>query len=59
MDHDYELATYERMEANIHHKDRLLKSASYYASIRPVNAAREEAAKAAAAEAKARRRGER
>jgi NADH-quinone oxidoreductase subunit I len=57
MDHDYEIASYDR---NVMNLDSLLKPASYYASIRPENAAREdearrakEAAKAAAAAAKA------
>ncbi len=55
MDHDYELASYTR---NIYPMEKLLKSADYYAGIRPLNAAREdearkakEAAKAAKAEA--------
>ncbi len=46
MDHNYELATWERLRDNIHDKEKLLKPASYYASIRPVNNAREEAARA-------------
>jgi len=37
MDHDYELAVYDRHKHNIHDKDRLGKPVSYYASIRPVN----------------------
>ena len=57
MDHDYELATYERMEANIHLMERLLKPASYYAGIRPLAYALEQAAKEAEAAAKAERRG--
>src|SRR5512139_2833233 len=55
MDHDFEIASYGR---NVYNMEKLLKSASYYAQIRPVNAAREdearrlkEAAKAAKAEA--------
>jgi NADH-quinone oxidoreductase subunit I len=56
MDHDFELAGYERMEANIHLKERLLKSASYYAGIRPVSYALEQKAKVEAAERKAARR---
>jgi NADH-quinone oxidoreductase subunit I len=56
MDHDYELATYDRMADNIHHKDRLLKPASYYAEIRPVHYALEEQAKAEEAAKKAARR---
>lgn len=59
MDHDYELAVYNRHEQNIHNKDKLLKSVEYYASIRPLNYEREEAARrkkeaAKAARAKAR-----
>ncbi len=57
MDHDYELASYTR---SLFAMDKLLKPASYYAGIRPTNAAREdearkikEAAKAAKAEAAA------
>lgn len=57
MDHDYELATYERMDANVHLMDRLLKPVSYYAGIRPVSYAFEQAAKEAEAAAKAERRG--
>ncbi len=56
MDHDYELATYERMEANMHHKDRLLKPASYYAEIRPTYYALEQQAKAEEEAKKAARR---
>ncbi len=55
MDHDYELASYTR---NVYSMEKLLKSADYYAGIRPLNAAREdearrakEAARAAKAEA--------
>ena len=43
MDHDYELSIYERHEKNIYNKEKLSKSASYYASIRPANFAVEEA----------------
>ena len=57
MDHDYEIASYTR---NLYNMEKLLKPASYYAGIRPANAAREdearrakEAAKAAKAEAAA------
>jgi len=45
MDHNYELATWDRLRDNIHDKERLLKPVSYYASIRPVNHAKEEAAR--------------
>ncbi len=57
MDHDYEIASYER---NVFNMQQLLKPASYYESIRPINYQRnvderkaKEAAKAAKAEAAA------
>ena len=57
MDHDYEIASYTR---NVFNMEQLLKPASYYKSIRPVNYQRNEeerqaklAAKAAKAEAAA------
>jgi len=53
MDHNYEMATWDRKRDNIHDKERLLKPISYYASIRPANYAREEAARAAKEAAKA------
>jgi NADH-quinone oxidoreductase subunit I len=56
MDHDYELATYERMESNVHHLDRLLKPVSYYAIIRPTAYAAEEKVKEEQAAQKAARR---
>jgi NADH-quinone oxidoreductase subunit I len=56
MDHDYELASYDRMAYNIHDMDRLLKPASYYAEIRPLHYAMEEKAKAEEAAKKAARR---
>jgi len=52
MDHDFEIASYER---NVLNMDKLLKSASYYANIRPQNAAREEEARRAKKAAKAAR----
>ena len=52
MDHDFEIASYERNVLNL---DKLLKSASYYAGIRPQNAAREEEARRAKKAAKAAR----
>jgi NADH-quinone oxidoreductase subunit I len=58
MDHDYELATFDRQSENIFNMDRLLKSASYYASIRPTNDAREVAARAEKEAAKEARRQE-
>jgi len=56
MDHDYELAVYDRHVNNIYDKDKLMKPVSYYASIRPVNYTREEEARAAAEAAKAARK---
>jgi NADH-quinone oxidoreductase subunit I len=53
MDHDYELSVYDRMQHNIFDKEKLSKPASYYASIRPANYAREETARAEAEAAKA------
>ena len=50
MDHDYEIASYER---NVLNMEELLKSADYYASIRPENAAREDEARRAKEAAKA------
>ncbi|MEZ0396248.1 MAG: 4Fe-4S binding protein [Anaerolineales bacterium] len=44
MDHDYELASFGR---SVYDKEKLAKPASYYESIRPRNAARENAARAA------------
>jgi NADH-quinone oxidoreductase subunit I len=52
MDHDYELASFDRMSRHIFNKERLSKPASYYASIRPRNNAAEEAARAAKEAAK-------
>jgi len=49
MDHDFELASYGR---NVYNMEKLLKPSSYYASIRPQNFAKEEAARKAEAEAK-------
>lgn len=53
MDHDYELASFDRHAEHIFNKEKLSKPASYYAAIRPVNYQREEAAKAAEAAKKA------
>lgn len=46
MDHDYEIASYNRMRDHIYHLDRLLKPASYYDRIRPTHAAEEDAIRA-------------
>ena len=53
MDHDFELASYDRTTAHIFDKERLSKPVSYYASIRPTNYRREEDARAAEAAKKA------
>lgn len=52
MDHDYELAVYDRQD-NIYDKAKLSKPVSYYASIRPTNYEKEEKARKEAEEAKA------
>jgi NADH-quinone oxidoreductase subunit I len=56
MDHDYELSVYDRHSQNIYDKEKLSKSLSYYASIRPENYTREETARAEAEAAKAAKR---
>jgi NADH-quinone oxidoreductase subunit I len=48
MDHNYELATYDRRKNNVLDKKKLLKPLSYYASIRPINYQREQTAQAEA-----------
>ncbi len=53
MDHDYEIASYNRHRENIFDITKLSKPVSYYAEIRPTNYAREEAARQAEKEAKA------
>ncbi|MCK6628181.1 MAG: DUF4332 domain-containing protein [Anaerolineae bacterium] len=58
MDHDFELADYEREVGHIHDLDRLLKPISYYAAIRPTWNAKEEAARRAAEEEKERKAAE-
>jgi NADH-quinone oxidoreductase subunit I len=49
MDHDYEVASYNRMRDHIYNLETLLKPASYYAKIRPVKYQREKAIRAAKA----------
>jgi NADH-quinone oxidoreductase subunit I len=44
MDHDYEIATYDRQH-NVYDKVKLGKPVSYYAAIRPVNYGKEEQAR--------------
>ena len=53
MDHNYEIASYNRFKDNIYNKERLSHPLSYYAKIRPVNYAREEAERAAKSAKKA------
>ncbi|GAB4272469.1 MAG: hypothetical protein Kow0080_18960 [Candidatus Promineifilaceae bacterium] len=45
MDHDYELASYDRTTAHIHDKERLSKPVSYWREIAPKKAVAEEAAR--------------
>jgi NADH-quinone oxidoreductase subunit I len=56
MDHDYEIASYDRSKAHIFDITRLSRPVSYYAKIRPANYAREEIARKAEKEAKAARK---
>ena len=53
MDHDFEIASYDRTSAHIWNKEKLSKPVAYYASIRPTNYQREEEARAAEAAKKA------
>jgi len=53
MDHEYEIATFNRHQDNIYDLNKLARPVSYYAKIRPTNYAREEAARQAEKEAKA------
>jgi NADH-quinone oxidoreductase subunit I len=53
MDHDYEIASYDRTTAHIYDLEKLLKPASYYAKIRPLNSSREDQARAEKEAAKA------
>ncbi len=55
MDHDYELADYEREQGHVHDLERLLRPVSYYASIRPTWNALEEKARREAEEEKRRK----
>jgi NADH-quinone oxidoreductase subunit I len=56
MDHDYELANYDRQKNNIYDKVKLGKPVSYYAQVRPLSYAREEAARIEAEAIRAARR---
>ena len=53
MDHDYELAIYDRSSAHIHDKERLSKPISYWRAIAPERAAGEEAIRVAEEKKKA------
>ena len=53
MDHNFELATYDRKKNNIYDKEKLSRSLAYYQSLRPANFQREETARAEAEAAKA------
>ncbi len=46
MDHDYEIASYDRMSEHIYNMEKLSKPVSYYAAIRPTNYVAEEKARA-------------
>ena len=59
LDHDYELASFDRSSAHIHDKERLSKPISYWRSIAPKKAAAEEAARNFAEEAKAKKKAKR
>lgn len=56
MDHDYELASYDRTTAHIHDKARLSKPISYWREIAPNKAAAEEAARNLKESSKGKRR---
>jgi NADH-quinone oxidoreductase subunit I len=56
MDHDFELADYDRTESHIHNLQRLGKPVEYYKKIRPTYYEAEEAEKRAKAERKAKKR---
>ena len=57
MDHDYELAGYDRTTAHIHDKARLSKPLSYWQEIAPKRAAAEEIGRQLAEAAKTRKKG--
>ena len=56
MDHDYELASYDRSTAHIHDKERLSKPISYWLEIANKRASAEEAARELAKASKGKRR---
>ncbi len=55
MDHDFELADYERHESHVYDKAALLKSTTYYATIHPGDWEHEEAERKAKEAAKAKK----
>ena len=55
MDHDYELADYERHAGHVYDVKKLLKSTTYYSKIHPQDWAREEADRKAKEAAKAKK----
>jgi len=55
MDHDYELADYERHVGHIHDVKRLMKSTTYHSKIHPLDWAREETDRKAKEAAKAKK----
>ena len=57
MDHNYELANYDRVKNNIFDKQALGKPVSYYAQVRPAGFAREEEVRKEAEAIRAARRG--
>ena len=59
MDHDYELASYDRTTAHIHDKERLSKPISYWREIAPRKAEAEAAARDFAQESKQKKKGKR
>jgi NADH-quinone oxidoreductase subunit I len=59
MDHDYELASYDRSTAHIHDKERLSKPISYWREIAPKRAEAEEAARNFSEEQKAKKKAKR
>jgi NADH-quinone oxidoreductase subunit I len=59
MDHDYELASYDRTTAHIHDKERLSKPISYWWEIVPKKAAAEAAARDFVEESKAKKKAKR
>lgn len=57
MDHDFEIASYNRLDNHIYDLEKLARPVEYYAKIRPANYAREENARAAKYAGKAEKTG--